>query len=155
MWNPVSFIPNAVQSVTRWVLRRNRHFAERRRCRSLRRVRALLLRRSATLLLHRAIISLATMACSRPSTISASPSCALPPPLTAIRLHRRLPWADLPKRVFATDVLVCDTCGSNMRTFAILPAGEASHAIVEHLGPLPSHFRRRAHHQVVRLTRPD
>jgi hypothetical protein len=48
--------------------------------------------------------------------------------------RRRLPWADLLKRVFAVDVLVCDTCGGSMRIFAVLPAGEASRAILEHLG---------------------
>jgi hypothetical protein len=48
--------------------------------------------------------------------------------------RRRLPWADLLKRVFAVDVLVCDTCGGSMRILAVLPAGEASRAILEHLG---------------------
>jgi hypothetical protein len=48
--------------------------------------------------------------------------------------HRRLPWADLLKRVFAIDVLVCDACGGSMRILAVLPAGEANRAILEHLG---------------------
>lgn len=38
------------------------------------------------------------------------------------------------KRVFATDVLVCDACGGAMRILAILPDGDASGAILEHLG---------------------
>jgi hypothetical protein len=36
--------------------------------------------------------------------------------------------------VFATDVLVCDTCGGAMRILAILPEGDASRSILEHLG---------------------
>jgi hypothetical protein len=35
--------------------------------------------------------------------------------------------------VFATDVLVCDACGGAMRILAILPDGDASRAILEHL----------------------
>jgi hypothetical protein len=59
--------------------------------------------------------------------------------------RRRLPWADLLKRVFAVDVLVCDTCGGSMRILAVLPAGEASRAILEHLGlPTESPPRTRA-----------
>jgi hypothetical protein len=38
------------------------------------------------------------------------------------------------KRVFAVDVLVCDTCGGSMRILAVLPAGKASRTILEHLG---------------------
>jgi hypothetical protein len=36
--------------------------------------------------------------------------------------------------MFATDVLVCDACGSAMRILAVLPKGEASHAVLENLG---------------------
>ena len=57
--------------------------------------------------------------------------------------RRRLPWADLLKRVFAVDVLVCDTCGGSMRILAVLPAGEASRTILEHLG-LPTRPPSRA-----------
>jgi hypothetical protein len=45
--------------------------------------------------------------------------------------RRRLHWADLLKRVFAVDVLVCDTCGGSMRILAVLPEGEATHTILE------------------------
>ena len=48
--------------------------------------------------------------------------------------RRRLDWASLLKRVFATDILVCDACGGAMRILAILPEGDASRAIHEHLG---------------------
>jgi hypothetical protein len=37
-------------------------------------------------------------------------------------------------RLFAVDVLVCGTCGGTMRILAILPEGEASRTILEHLG---------------------
>ena len=47
---------------------------------------------------------------------------------------RRLAWAALMKRVFAIDVLSCDTCGGAMRILAVLPAGDASRAILQHLG---------------------
>ncbi len=46
---------------------------------------------------------------------------------------RRLAWAALMKRVFAVDALVCDTCGGAMRILAILPDGDASRAILQHL----------------------
>jgi hypothetical protein len=68
--------------------------------------------------------------------------------------RRWLNWADLLKRVFAVDVLVCDTCGGSMRILAVLPAGEASRAILELLGlPTEPPLRMRAplgrqHHQV-------
>jgi hypothetical protein len=42
----------------------------------------------------------------------------------------------LMKRVFATDLLVCD-CGGAMRILVVLPKREAGHAILENLG-LPS-----------------
>jgi hypothetical protein len=54
------------------------------------------------------------------------------PPCSASR--RRLDWASLLKRVFAADVLVCDSCGGAMRILAVLPKGDASRAILEHLG---------------------
>ena len=50
------------------------------------------------------------------------------------RRARHLDWAALLKRVLATDVLVCDACGGAMRTLAVLPDGNASRAVLEHLG---------------------
>jgi hypothetical protein len=53
--------------------------------------------------------------------------------------------SDLLKRVFAIDVLVCDTCGGSMRILAVLPAGQASRAILEQLGlPIKPPHRTRA-----------
>ena len=46
----------------------------------------------------------------------------------------RLAWAALMKRVFASDVLVCDRCGSPMRIIAVLPEGDACRAMLGHLG---------------------
>jgi hypothetical protein len=59
------------------------------------------------------------------------------------------------KRVFATDVLVCDTCGGAMRILAALPAGDASGIILEHLGLPTKPPPARALHQVSCLTTPD
>ena len=59
-------------------------------------------------------------------------TAATDPPRPASR--RRLDWASLLKRGFATDVVVCDTCGGAMRILAILPEGDASRSILEHLG---------------------
>src|SRR5262249_28356148 len=45
----------------------------------------------------------------------------------------RLPWAQLLKRVFEIDVLVCAECGGKMRVFAFLTDPEITHAILAHL----------------------
>ena len=47
---------------------------------------------------------------------------------------RRLAWAALMKRVFASDVLVCDRCAGPMRIIAVLPEGDACRAMLHHLG---------------------
>ena len=62
----------------------------------------------------------------------ATVAAATDPPCPASR--RRLDWASLLKRVFATDVLVCDTCGGAMRILTVISKGDASRAILEHLG---------------------
>jgi hypothetical protein len=36
--------------------------------------------------------------------------------------------------VFAIDILKCDQCGGNMKIIAIIPASEATEAILDHLG---------------------
>jgi len=43
-------------------------------------------------------------------------------------------WHAIPGRQRSTLPLVCDTCGGSMRILAVLPAGETSRAILEHLG---------------------
>ena len=47
---------------------------------------------------------------------------------------RGLPWAELLRRVFAIDILKCDQCGGDMKIIAIIPASEATEAILDHLG---------------------
>lgn len=51
--------------------------------------------------------------------------------------ERRLDWAALMKRVYATDVLACARCGGRMRILAFLTDPHVVRAILEHLG-LPS-----------------
>jgi hypothetical protein len=48
--------------------------------------------------------------------------------------NRALPWAELLRRVFAIDVLKCDQCGGAMKIIAIIPASDATEAILDHLG---------------------
>jgi hypothetical protein len=54
---------------------------------------------------------------------------AIPP---VIR-ERRLKWAELLKRVFAFDVLVCRDCGNRMRVIAFLSDANVTRTILEHL----------------------
>jgi hypothetical protein len=58
---------------------------------------------------------------------------------------RRFDWSELMKRVFAIDVLVCDTCGGAMRILAVLPEGDITRAILDHLGLPTQRPRPRAH----------
>jgi hypothetical protein len=57
----------------------------------------------------------------RAAIVPAGATATTAPPRPASR--RRLDWASLLKRVFATDVLACHTCGGVMH---ILPEGDAS-----------------------------
>ena len=47
---------------------------------------------------------------------------------------RRFDWAALMKRVFAIDVFVCGACRGAMSMLAIIPEGDATRSILEHLG---------------------
>ena len=49
------------------------------------------------------------------------------------------------KRVFAVDVLVCDACGGAMRILAVVPEGDATRAILDHLGLPTAPPQPRAH----------
>ncbi len=62
-----------------------------------------------------------------------SPAPAPPPP----DRKRRLPWADLLRRVHAVDVLACP-CGARARILAFLTAPDVVATILRHLG-LPEH----------------
>jgi hypothetical protein len=48
--------------------------------------------------------------------------------------QRRIPWAELLKRVFAIDILKCDQCGEPMKILAVIPESQATKAILDHLG---------------------
>ena len=74
---------------------------------------------------------------SLPAHIPASP----PPPASV--LERRLPWADLLRRVYAVDVLRCDRCGGRMRVLAFIRTAAVVRRILEHLG-LPAQPPRTA-----------
>jgi hypothetical protein len=50
------------------------------------------------------------------------------------RRPRNYTWAELMRRVFAADVLVCPDCHSPMRILAAIHPPEATRAILEHLG---------------------
>lgn len=50
---------------------------------------------------------------------------------TSPRRNRALPWAELLRRVFAIDVLKCEQCGGDMKIIAIIPASEATEAILD------------------------
>jgi len=54
-------------------------------------------------------------------------------------------WSALMKRVFAVDVLVCDTCGGAMRILAVLPKSNVTHAFLDHLGLPTAPPQLRAH----------
>ena len=58
-------------------------------------------------------------------------------------LERRLPWADLLRRVYAVDVLRCDRCGGRMRVLAFIRTAAVVRRILEHLG-LPAEPPRTA-----------
>src|SRR5262249_43044789 len=45
----------------------------------------------------------------------------------------RLPWADLLKRVFEIEILVCKQCGGKMRVIAFLTDPEVTRTILAHL----------------------
>ncbi|MCP4445078.1 MAG: hypothetical protein GY811_07000, partial [Myxococcales bacterium] len=55
--------------------------------------------------------------------------------------NRALVWAELLRRVFAIDILKCDQCGGDMKIIAIIPASEATEAILDHLG-IDTHHNR-------------
>jgi hypothetical protein len=58
--------------------------------------------------------------------------------LARAQLGRRLPWAQLPQRMFAAKALKCPRCGRRMRVLAAIQTPEAIRAILECLGPLRS-----------------
>jgi|GEM_PF-4550387 len=78
-------------------------------------------------------------ACSRPTITCADvvaygrPDKQASPSSPRSPTCRRINWADLLRRVSASDVLRCDRCDSPMRILAVINDGQASRAILEHL----------------------
>ena len=65
-------------------------------------------------------------------------SCSLTPePLRHRPPRRPIPWAELLKRTFQTDVLACPRCGGTRRVVAVVLRSTTAQAILEHLR-LPS-----------------
>jgi hypothetical protein len=64
------------------------------------------------------------------STSSLSSSDPEPP----TRRHERLQWAELLRRTYASDGLVCDDCGAPREMIAFLTAPDSIRRILEHLG---------------------
>jgi hypothetical protein len=66
---------------------------------------------------------------AKPATEPATPSPELVP-----RSRRPFSWAELLKRVFRIDALVCDHCGGARRVLAAIVEADAIHRILSHLG---------------------
>jgi len=83
----------------------------------------------------------------RPRVVPAPPSPALlpraascpevPEPVRSRRPRHPIPWAELLKRTFQTDVLTCPRCGGKRRLVAVVLRSTTAQAILEHLR-LPS-----------------
>jgi hypothetical protein len=71
-----------------------------------------------------------TASVTKSSTGSQRLSASEPP----TRRHERLPWAELLRRTYAIDVLVCDDCGARREMIAFLTAPDSIRRILEHLG---------------------
>ena len=87
---------------------------------------------------HRHRAAVARLVAADPSGPARRPAHA-----PASEPRRRLDWATLMKRVFVLDVLVCHACGGPLRILAVLSEGEATRAILDHLGlPITAPVRR-------------
>ena len=49
------------------------------------------------------------------------------------RRRRRLDWANLLRRVFGLEMLICGVCGGKRRVIAAIEAGPVARRILEHL----------------------
>ncbi|HVP62059.1 MAG TPA: transposase, partial [Myxococcaceae bacterium] len=74
-----------------------------------------------------------------PALLPKAPLCPVAPePVRPLpRPHRPIPWADLLKRTFQTDVLTSPRCGGKRRVVAVVLRSTTAQAILEHLR-LPS-----------------
>ena len=80
---------------------------------------------------------LAPAASWREDVVPPPPIEDLPPtlePLVKTHRSRRIPWAELLRRVFALDVLRCDQCGARRRVLAAITQIGPIQAILLHLG---------------------
>lgn len=86
---------------------------------------------------HRAAVIALVPALAPAATDRAPPT---PPPReapsapVATARARYLPWADLLRRIFAIDALVCERCGGTMRILAIIDNPAVAETIARHLG---------------------
>jgi hypothetical protein len=69
-----------------------------------------------------------------PAPATATPSPADDPERPTLSKRKRLSWAELLKRVFAIDALVCPRCGGPRKLIATLTDGPTVRKILEHLG---------------------
>ena len=73
-----------------------------------------------------------------PPALPGAASCPLAPePVRKRRPRRPIPWAELLKRTFQTDVLACPRCGGTRRVVAVALRSSTAQAILEHVR-LPS-----------------
>jgi hypothetical protein len=72
-----------------------------------------------------------------PAPPAQAPSCPVAPePAFPRRARRPVPWAELLKRTFRTDVLICPRCRGIRRVVAVVLRSATAQAILVHL-PLP------------------
>jgi hypothetical protein len=67
-----------------------------------------------------------------PAPVAAAPAQGDPPPDPD--RERRLPWAELLRRVHAVEVLVCGRCGGPMKILAFISDERVARHILDHLG---------------------
>ena len=70
------------------------------------------------------------MSATKSSTLAQNSTGQEPP----TRRHERLQWAELLRRTYAIDVLVCEDCGARREMIAFLTAPDSIRCILEYLG---------------------
>jgi len=69
-----------------------------------------------------------------PAPPAQAPSCRVAPePVGPHQPRRPIPWAELLRRTFQTDVLTCPRCGGTRRVVAVALRSATAQAILEHL----------------------
>jgi hypothetical protein len=72
-----------------------------------------------------------------PAPPAEAPWCPVAPESVRTHRPRPIPWAELLRRTFQTDVLTCPRCGGTRRVVAVVLRSTTAQAILEHLR-LPS-----------------